>query len=94
MRSSTAIIGLAYMNLKNKGANMNMTEQQQMNMFGCLLSDLDADIQGCKDDLVYSLTGFAMSVLSDAQEQMAMGLYDKSRQYINIAKYIIKQMED
>ena len=73
---------------------MNMTEQQQMNMFGCLLSDLDADIQECKDDLVYSLTGFAMSVLSDAQEQMAMGLYDKSRQYINIAKYIIKQMED
>lgn len=69
------------------------TEERQMDMFGCLLSDLDVDIQQCKDHPVYSLTGFAMSVLSDAQEQMAMGLYDKSRQYINIAKYIIRKME-
>jgi len=35
----------------------------------------------------------AMSVLSDAQERIALGHDDIARQYINRAKYIIKQME-
>ena len=35
-----------------------------------------------------------MSVLSDAQEQLAMGRREASRQYMNIAKFILSEMMD
>ena len=33
-----------------------------------------------------------MGVLSDAQEQLAMGRHEASRKYMNIAKFILSEM--
>jgi len=69
-----------------------LNDDEQMNMFGCLLIDLDEDIKHfCQG--MYSLDGFTISVLSDVQYQLSTQQYEKARQYINIAKYIIKQMK-
>jgi hypothetical protein len=70
-----------------------LNDDEQMNMFGCLLVDLDDDIKGISRHKYYSLKGFTTSVLSDVQHQIATEQYEKARQYINIAKYIIKQMK-
>ena len=69
-------------------------DKQEMEMFGCLLEDLYMDVLEAKTDPTYSVVGFAMSVLSNAQEEIERGLDNKARQSINIAKYIIKQSEE
>lgn len=70
-----------------------LNDDEQMNMFGCLLVDLDADIKDIRRHKYYSLEGFTTSVLSDVQHQIATQQYEKARQYVNIAKYTIKQMK-
>ena len=52
------------------------------------------EVLEAKTDPTYSVVGFAMSVLSNAQEEIERGLDNKARQSINIAKYIIKQIEE
>ena len=69
-------------------------DKQEMEMFGCLLEDLYLDVMEAYADPNYSVVGFAMSVLSNAQEEIERGLDNKARQSINIAKYIIKQIEE
>ena len=69
-------------------------DKQEMEMFGCLLEDLYVDVMEAYADPNYSVAGFAMSVLSNAQEEIERGLDNKARQSINIAKYIIKQIEE
>tara|TARA_R110002126_G_scaffold82531_1_gene202351 strand:+ start:960 stop:1175 length:216 start_codon:yes stop_codon:yes gene_type:complete len=69
-------------------------DKQEMEMFGCLLEDLYMDVMEAHADPNYSVVGFAMSVLSNAQEEIERGLDNKARQSINIAKYIIKQIEE
>ncbi len=68
-------------------------EQQQIDMFGVPKEWLDELIADWKEPLMGGLTMLAISVLSDAQERIALGHNDTARQYINRAKYIIKQME-
>ena len=78
-----------------------MENQQHMDMFGMpkeWLDELIADWQEpCAQNhhrLMGGLTMLVMYVLSDAQEEIEHGLDNKARQYINRAKYIIKQIEE
>lgn len=69
-------------------------ENQQRQMFGC---DPDAFIDSVKASFSYKMTGGLMSaasVLSDAQELMAMGDVERARQEINLAKLIIFEIMD
>lgn len=62
-------------------------------MYGCPQEWIDELITDWQEPLMGGLTRLAMSVLSDAQERIALGDGETARQYINRAKYIIKQME-
>jgi hypothetical protein len=70
-----------------RGNDMNDT------MYGMPKEWLDELITDWQEPLMGGLTMLAMSVLSDAQERIALGHDDIARQYINRAKYVIKQME-
>jgi len=69
------------------------TEEKQTLMYGCPQEWLDELVTDWQEPLMGGLTRLAMSVLSDAQERIALGDGETARQYINRAKYIIKQME-
>ena len=69
-------------------------EQQQMDMYGMPKEWLDELVTDWQEPLMGGLTMLVMSVLSDAQERIALGHDDTARQYINRAKYIIKQIEE
>lgn len=62
-------------------------------MYGIPKEWLDELLDDWRDPMMGGLTMLAMSVLSDAQERIALGHDDIARQYINRAKYVIKQME-
>tara|TARA_S200002703_G_C3737580_1_gene226769 strand:+ start:209 stop:505 length:297 start_codon:yes stop_codon:yes gene_type:complete len=66
------------------------TDKRYMSMYGCTQADLDDMIA----DEVHPMMGghymLAMSILSDAQECIAIGLEDRARRYINRAKYVMR----
>jgi len=69
-------------------------KNQQLQMFGC---DPDAYIDSVKNSMTYKFTGALMSaasVLSDAQELIAMGDVERARQEINLAKLVIFEIMD
>lgn len=70
-----------------------MTEFEQ-NCYGMSADDI-------RDEYMHSLTGklsgqemVVMSILSDAQELMAMGRTESARKLMNIAKFILGEMLD
>ena len=69
-------------------------DKQYMDMFGMPKEWLDELVTDWQEPLMGGLTMLVMSVLSDAQERIALGHDDIARQYINRAKYIIKQIEE
>jgi hypothetical protein len=76
-----------------EASGMSEKDKQYMVMFGMPKEWLDELIADWKEPLMGGLTMLVTSVLSDAQERIALGHDDTARQYINRAKYIIKQME-
>jgi hypothetical protein len=76
-----------------EASGMSEKDKQYMVMYGIPKEWLDELITDWQEPLMGGLTMLAMSVLSDAQERIALGHDDMARQYINRAKYIIKQME-
>jgi len=76
-----------------EASGMSEKDKQYMVMYGIPKEWLDELITDWQEPLMGGLTMLAMSVLSDAQERIALGHDDIARQYINRAKYIIKQME-
>ncbi len=63
-----------------------MTHEEEMKMFGCTI----ADLVKAKPDMISDLD-HAVSILSDAQECIRMGHEDRTREYINRAKYFIRR---
>lgn len=59
-------------------------EIQQMEMFGCLTSEIRADFEEARNKKM-----FLMSILSDAQD---ISCEENRRQLLNVAKYIIDQL--
>jgi predicted polyphosphate/ATP-dependent NAD kinase len=65
---------------------MPRDEAREIRMFGTTVADIDQDIAR-KDG--YDRLRYATSVLSDAQEVLARGDAETSRQFMNVAKYVI-----
>jgi hypothetical protein len=68
-------------------------EQKIHLMYGCTKDDLDELIAEADEPFMGGRRLLAMSILSDAQERIAIGHGDIARQYINRAKYVINGME-
>ena len=67
------------------------TEEKQTLMYGCPQEWIDELIEDYSEPLMGGLQMLAMSMLSDAQERIALGDGNTARQYINRAKYVIRQ---
>ncbi len=62
---------------------------QESDMFGGVSEDTIREQMKNKD--TFSKLMYSMSILSDAQEEMARGKIEIARQYINRAKFIISE---
>ena len=58
-------------------------------MFGCSKDDLDDMINDEMRPLMGGCVMLAMSIMSDAQECIQVEMYDRARQYLNRAKYVL-----
>ena len=78
-----------------------MTVEQEETMFGCRLGEF---MDSVTDSLTFRFaeedhgekTAFArvaMSLLSDAQEEIVRGMHEDARQTINRAKFLLGQIE-
>jgi hypothetical protein len=76
-----------------EASGMSEKDKQYMVMYGMPKEWLDELVTDWQEPLMGGLPMLASSILSDAQECIACGRDDTARQYINRAKYIIKQME-
>lgn len=76
-----------------EASGMSEKDKQYMVMYGIPKEWLDELLDDWRDPMMGGLTMLAMSMLSDAQECIAIGQDNTARQYINRAKYVIKQME-
>jgi len=62
-------------------------------MYGCETAELDTLISDAQQPYMGGLNMLATSILSDAQECIAIGSFDRARQFINRAKYVIMKGE-
>jgi len=69
-------------------------EQAFEHMYGIPKEWLDELLDDWRDPMMGGLTMLAMSMLSDAQECIAIGQDNTARQYINRAKYVIRQTRE
>ena len=67
------------------------TDKRYMDMYGMPKEWLDELVDDWQAPLMGGLPMLAMSILSNAQECIAIGDGEKARQYINRAKFVIKQ---
>jgi len=68
-------------------------DQHYMTMYGCTQDDMLCMM----NDPINFIGGhymLAMSILSDAQECIALGKDETARQYINKAKYVLRQWKE
>ena len=70
---------------------MNKIEQQ-MQMYGMLTSEIDDEMRCSSEPLMGGLPMMVMSILSNVQEEIAIGYHDRARQNINICKYILSDI--
>jgi len=83
------------MTWKNIEANgMSEKDKQYMVMYGMPKEWLDELIADWQEPMMGGLQMLAMSMLSDAQERIALGDGETARQYINRAKYVIRQTRE
>jgi hypothetical protein len=66
---------------------------KQMNMYGMTSQDMD-DMIANEMPLMGGHYMLAMSILSDAQECISIGLEDRARRYINRAKYVMRSWNE
>ena len=70
---------------------MNKIEQQ-MQTYGMLTADIDDEMGRSYEPLMGGLPMMVMSILSNVQEEIAIGYHERARQNINICKYILSDM--
>ena len=64
-------------------------EQRQVRMFGCTTAQMREAVE---ESLSFRFSGpamYAMSLMSDAQEEIVRGLEEDARQTLNRAKWIV-----
>ena len=74
--------------------NISETYQRHMMMYGCFTTELDEIIADEMHPLMGGHYMLAMSILSDAQECIAIGQEERARQYINRAKYVMRSWNE
>lgn len=74
--------------------NISETYQRHMMMYGCFTTELDEIIADEMQPLMGGHYMLAMSILSDAQECIAIGQEERARQYINRAKYVMRSWKE
>ena len=70
-------------------AGRTTKEIQQIGMYGCTEADLRDSVE---NSITFKFSGAAMiaaGMMSDAQEEMAMGMTERARKTINCAKWIL-----
>ena len=67
---------------------------KQINMYGMTREGMDDMIADEANHLMGGHYMLAMSILSDAQECIAVGLEDRARRYINRAKYVMRSWNE
>jgi len=67
---------------------------KQMNMYGMSREGMDEMIANEAHPLMGGHYMLAMSILSDAQECISIGLEDRARRYINRAKYVMRSWNE
>jgi len=77
-----------------EASGMSEKDKQYMVMFGMPKEWLDELIADWQEPMMGGLQMLAMSMLSDAQERIALGDGETARQYINRAKYVIRQTRE
>jgi hypothetical protein len=61
--------------------------EQEIKMFGCTKAEIDAqDAKALGHPMMR-----VMSLMSNAQEEMYMGLNERARQSLNMAKYLVSK---
>tara|TARA_E500000318_G_C3557472_1_gene211768 strand:+ start:1988 stop:2227 length:240 start_codon:yes stop_codon:yes gene_type:complete len=66
--------------------------QQQLDTYGMLASEIDDEMRDANEPLMGGLPMMVMSILSNVQEEIAIGYHERARQNINICKYILSDM--
>ena len=72
-------------------AKIEMKQDRERAMYGCSIADFKESIE---DSFTFRVSGpamCAMSLMSDAQEEMAHGMVENARQTINRAKWILSE---
>jgi len=77
-----------------EASGMSEKDKQYMVMYGIPQEWLDELLDDWRDPMMGGLTMLAMSMLSNAQECIAVGQDNTARQYINRAKYVIRQTRE
>jgi hypothetical protein len=76
-------------NVKEFKAQIN--KDRELGMYGCVITDFKESLE---DSFTFRVSGpamCAMSLMSDAQEEMAYGMVENARQTINRAKWILSE---
>lgn len=66
--------------------------QQQLDMYGMLASEIDDEMRDANEPLMGGLPMMVMSILSNVQEEIAIGYHERARQNINVCKYILSDV--
>ncbi len=72
-------------------AKIEMKQDRERAMYGCSMADFKESLE---DSFTFKVSGpamCAMSLMSDAQEEMAHGMVENARQTINRAKWILSE---
>lgn len=64
-----------------------MTEEQQIKCFGATKAAIEAGFEEAFGHPMMKIMG----LMSNAQEEMEFGMYEKARQSLNVAKYFISK---
>lgn len=73
----------------NDVVRLTDAEKRQVSMFGCTTAQMREAVE---ESLSFRFSGpamYAMSLMSDAQEEIARGLDEDARQTLNRAKWIV-----
>jgi len=66
---------------------MSFTDEEAIEMFGCTEA---AIIKSVEEPIFPTAPSMlVMSIASDVQEEISMGMYETARQHLNVIKYIV-----
>jgi len=72
-------------------AKLEMKQDRERSMYGCSMADFKESLE---DSFTFKVSGpamCAMSLMSDAQEEMAHGMVETARQTLNRAKWVLSE---